>query len=64
MVFRFLRLFMLRYLPRRLFTILSVLELALLLRRLYRAATPSEVPEPRLVGRSGFDDEPIEEPRG
>jgi len=57
MLFRFLRLFLLRYLPRRLFTILSLVEFAVLARRLYRAATPSEVPPPRLVGRSGFDDE-------
>jgi len=57
MVFRFLRLFLLRYLPRRLFTVISFVELALLARRLYRAASPSEVPPPRLVGRSGFDDE-------
>ena len=58
-----LRLFMLRYLPRRLFTILSLVELAFLARRLYRAASPSEVPKSRLVGRSGFDDDPTREPR-
>lgn len=57
MVFRFLRLFLLRYLPRRLFTIVSVVEFVLLARRMYRAASPSRVPEPRLVGRSGFDDD-------
>ena len=57
MAFRFLRLFFLRILPRRLFTVISFVELALLARRLYRAASPSELPPPRLVGRSGFDDE-------
>ena len=58
MVFRLLRLFFLRFLPRRLFTLLSVLEFALLARRLYRAASPSAVkPPPRVVGRSGFEDE-------
>ena len=57
MIFRFLRLFLLRYLPRRLFTLLSVMEFVLLARRVYRAASPSPVPPPRLVGRSGFEDE-------
>jgi hypothetical protein len=56
MLFRFMRLFFLRFLPRRLFTVISFVELALLARRVYRAASASEVP-PRLVGRSGFDDE-------
>lgn len=62
MVFRLLRLFFLRFLPRRLFTVLSVLEFALLARRLYRAASPSAVKPPaRVVGQSGFDDdEPTE----
>ena len=57
MVFRFLRLFLLRYLPRRLFTILSVVEFVMLARRVYRATSPSTPPEPRVVGRSGFDDD-------
>ncbi len=58
MVFRLLRLFFLRFLPRRLFALLSVLEFALLARRLYRAASPSPVkPPPRVVGRSGFEDD-------
>jgi len=56
MIFRVLRLFMLRYLPRRLFTVLTVIEFVMMARRLYRAATSPVTPPPRVVGRSGFDD--------
>jgi hypothetical protein len=59
MIFRALRLFMLRYLPRRLFAVLTVIEFVMMARRLYRAASQpvAAAPPPRLVGRSGFDDD-------
>jgi hypothetical protein len=58
MIFRLLRLFFLRLLPGRLFMLLSVLDFILLARRMYRAASPSAVkPPPKVVGRSGFDDD-------
>jgi len=56
MIFRVLRLFMLRYLPRRMFAFVTAIELVMLARRLYRSATRPATPPPRLVGRSGFDD--------
>jgi hypothetical protein len=56
MIFRLLRLFLLRYLPRRLFAFLTVIEFVMMARRLYLAATRPVTPPPRLVGRSGFDD--------
>jgi len=54
---RYLRLFMLRYLPRRLFAILSLLEFVALARQLWRATSPAK-PSPKFVGRSGYDDDP------
>jgi hypothetical protein len=57
MIFRVLRLLLLRYLPRRLFAFVTVIELVMMARRLYRAATAPVTPPPRLVGRSGFDDD-------
>jgi hypothetical protein len=59
MVFRLFRLILFRYLPRRLFAVVSVLELAWMVRRLYRSATRTEAPPPRVVGRSGFDDDEV-----
>jgi len=56
MIFRLLRLFMLRYLPRRLFAFLTVIEFVMIARRLYRAAAQPVTAPPRVVGRSGFDD--------
>jgi len=56
MIFRLLRVFMLRYLPRRLFAFVTVIEFVMMARRLYRAAAQPVTAPPRLVGRSGFDD--------
>jgi hypothetical protein len=39
MTFRLLRLFMLRFLPRRMFAFLTLIELALMARKVYRSAT-------------------------
>lgn len=65
MPFRLLRLFFLRFLPRRLFAVVTVIEFVMLARRLYRAAAIPPRPGPRVVGRSGFDDDPADviEPR-
>jgi len=56
-IIRVLRLFLLRYLPRRLFAFLTVIELVMLALRLRKAIVPWTTPAPRPVGRSGFDDE-------
>jgi hypothetical protein len=60
MLFRLLRLFFLRFLPRRMFAFVTFIELAVLARRLYRAAAIPPRPAPRIVGRSGFDDDPAD----
>lgn len=44
MTFRLLRLFFLRFLPRRLFAIISVVEFALMARKVYKSATGTTAP--------------------
>lgn len=46
MVFKLLRLFLLRYLPRRLFAFLTVIEFALMARKVYKSATGTTAPRP------------------
>jgi hypothetical protein len=50
MTFRLLRLFFLRFLPRRLFAIISLLEFALMARKVYKSATGTTAPRrPRTI---------------
>jgi hypothetical protein len=44
MTFRLLRLFFLRFLPRRMFAIISLLEFALMARKVYKSATGTTAP--------------------
>lgn len=44
MIFKLLRLFLLRYLPRRLFAFLTVIEFALMARKVYKSATGTTAP--------------------
>ena len=61
MIFRLLRLFMLRFLPRRMFAFLTVIEVLLMARKVYRSATTQTPPrQPKTVLRpvegNDFDD--------
>ena len=44
MIFRFLRLFLLRFLPRRMFAFLTLIEVALMARKVYKSATSETAP--------------------
>jgi len=44
MTFRLLRLFFLRFLPRRMFAFLTLLEFALMARKVYKSATGTTAP--------------------
>ena len=44
MIFRFLRLFLLRFLPRRMFAFLTLVEVALMARKVYKSATSTTAP--------------------
>ncbi len=62
MIFRFLRLFLLRFLPRRMFAFLTLIEFALMARKVYKSATIAKPPvKPRTVLKpvdgNDFDDE-------
>ena len=61
MVFKLLRLFLLRYLPRRMFAFLTLVEFALMARKFYKSATMQKPPvKPKMVLRpvdgNDFDD--------
>ena len=61
MIFKFLRLFLLRYLPRRMFAFLTVIEFALMARKVYKSATGTTAPRPpktilKPVDGNDFDD--------
>jgi hypothetical protein len=66
MLFRLLRIFMLRFLPRRMFAFLTVIEFALMARKLYKSATGTTAPKaPKTVLKpvdgNDFDDvEPLD----
>ena len=50
MIFRLLRIFMLRFLPRRMFAFLTVIEFVLMARKLYKSATGTTAPrQPKTV---------------
>jgi hypothetical protein len=52
MTARLLRLFLLRYLPRRMFAFVTLVEFALMARKLYRSATVPKPPaKPKMVLR-------------
>ena len=61
MIFRLLRIFMLRFLPRRMFAFLTVIEFVLMARKMYRSATGTTAPRPpktvlKPVDGNDFDD--------
>jgi hypothetical protein len=61
MIFRLLRIFMLRFLPRRMFAFLTVIEFVLMARKMYRSATSTTAPRPpktvlKPVDGNDFDD--------
>ena len=61
MLFKLLRLFLLRYLPRRMFAFLTLLEFALMARKVYKSATGTTAPRrPKTVLKpvdgNDFDD--------
>jgi hypothetical protein len=66
MIFRLLRIFMLRFLPRRMFAFLTVIEFVLMARKLYKSATGTTAPRtPKTVLKpvdgNDFDDvEPVD----
>ncbi len=67
MIFRLLRLFMLRFLPRRMFAFLTLLEFALMARKVYKSATGTTAPRPpktvlKPVDGNDFDDIVTDEP--
>jgi hypothetical protein len=67
MVFKLLRLFLLRYLPRRMFAFLTLVEFALMARKFYKSATVQKPPaKPKMVLRpvdgNDFDHEDADEP--
>ncbi len=50
MIFRLLRLFLLRFLPRRMFAFLTVIEFVLMARKFYKSATGTTAPrQPKTV---------------
>ena len=52
MIFRLLRIFMLRFLPRRMFAFLTVIEFVLMARKFYKSATGTTAPrQPKTVLR-------------
>ena len=52
MMFRFLRLFLLRFLPRRMFAFITLIEVALMARKVYKSATGTTAPRrPKTVLR-------------
>ena len=66
MMFRFLRLFLLRFLPRRMFAFITLIEVALMARKVYKSATGTTAPRRpkpvlRPVDGNDFDDlEPVD----
>ena len=61
MIFRLLRLFLLRFLPRRMFAFITLIEVALMARKFYKSATGTTAPrQPKTVLRpvdgNDFDD--------
>jgi hypothetical protein len=67
MIFRLLRLFMLRYLPRRMFAFLTLIEFALMARKLYKSTTAQKPPAKRKlvlrpVDGNDYDGDIVEDP--
>lgn len=67
MLFRLLRIFLLRFLPRRMFAFLTFIEFALMARKVYKSATGTTAPRrPKTVLKpvdgNDFDDTGTDEP--